>query len=640
MHLEVATEKPPVLFTAWVNAVQELCALVNALAPLGESLGVPDLRKTDWHGQLFDKLAPQVSPEAVLVVAVCGGTNTGKSLITNALVGSPISRSVPEAARTRYPVASLPKGLVARIDPAKLFPGFVTAKWQSQEDAIDGGVQKSDQNDSVHRLVWREDVSGQQSPRLVLLDTPDIDGTLQANWHRAELVRNACDVIVAVLTQQKYNDATVREFFRAAATAQKTTIIVFNMVDWPVQRDRIAGWLATFCAQTGIAPAAVYAVPFDAAAAAAGSITFYALPELSVAGQLSNRNGLDRSLDKQIDESQDLASRLANVDFNRIKLRAMKGAFQVVLNPHTGVGAWLDAFETSASQWQEVKRLLAVEARVRVELPTAPRELVWQEIWQWLEPRRSGFDLTVSKAYRFAGKGLRIVAGKTGLIRSDAKRREDFSALELAALKRGLADFVERLEDISRSNRHAASLLDGVLVDGNRTAWYLDLECRHAALPIVSEDYRQFVRSELDRFSSQNPDALRWILTGLNVGAVARPAITVALGWAGAAAVPAAAVTASGLSSLVHHVGDVVVGGAATLAGEGALGLTIVGLKPLIETLFAGWSSERSRVLAETLHNVVLGNRLDEIERLASAAARPEVAQARRLIFECSREFS
>ena len=82
------------------------------------------------------------------------------------------------------------------------------------------------------------------------------------------------------------------------------------------------------------------------------------------------------------------------------------------------------------------------------------------------------------------------------------------------------------------------------------------------------------------------------------------------------------------------------VGGAATLAGEGALGLTIVGLKPLIETLFAGWSSERSRVLAETLHNVVLGNRLDEIERLASAAARPEVAQARRLIFECSREFS
>jgi hypothetical protein len=43
------------------------------------------------------------------------------------------------------------------------------------------------------------------------------DGTLRENWHRAELVRNACDVIVAVLTQQKYNDAAVRDFFAAAA---------------------------------------------------------------------------------------------------------------------------------------------------------------------------------------------------------------------------------------------------------------------------------------------------------------------------------------------------------------------------------------------------------------------------------------
>ena len=64
------------------------------------------------------------------------------------------------------------------------------------------------------------------------------------------------------------------------------------------------------------------------------------------------------------------------------------------------------------------------------------------------------------------------------------------------------------------------------------------------------------------------------------------------------------------------------------------------GLKPLIERLFAGWSAERSQVLAETLHDVVLGGRLDEIDRLATAAARPEVAQVRRLLFECGREFT
>jgi hypothetical protein len=182
-------------------------------------------------------------------------------------------------------------------------------------------------------------------------------------------------------------------------------------------------------------------------------------------------------------------------------------------------------------------------------------------------------------------------------------------------------------------------MLDGALVSGDRAAWYADLERRHAALPIVSEDYRTFVRGELDRFSRENPGMVRWILTGLNVGSLARPAITVGLGLAGAAVVPAAAATAGGISTLVHHVGDVVVGTAATLAGEGALGLTMAGVKPLIERLFAGWSAERSRVLAETLHGVVLGDRLEEIDRLAAAAARPEVARARRLLFELRREF-
>jgi hypothetical protein len=36
----------------------------------------------------------------------------------------------------------------------------------------------------------------------------------------------------------------------------------------------------------------------------------------------------------------------------------------------------------------------------------------------------------------------------------------------------------------------------------------------------------------------------------------------------------------------------------------------------------------------------VLGGRLAEIDRLAIAAARPEVAGARRLLFEWRREFS
>ena len=91
-------------FSAWAGSIEELCGLIDALRPLASSLGAPNPQDEDWYGALFGKLRPQVSREPVLVAAVCGGTNTGKSLITNTLVAAEISRSVPEAARTRHPV--------------------------------------------------------------------------------------------------------------------------------------------------------------------------------------------------------------------------------------------------------------------------------------------------------------------------------------------------------------------------------------------------------------------------------------------------------------------------------------------------------------------------------------------------------
>ncbi len=613
MHEQATTVGAGRPYAAWADEVAELASLIEALEPAARAVGAPEPERTEWHGALFGKLRPQVAREPVLVAAVCGGTNTGKSLITNSLVGAEVSRSVPEAARTRHPVACLPRGLAGRIDLAALFPGFTPVPWTSGADALAA--------DDADRLVWREDPGGSQPARLVLLDTPDIDGTLRENWQRAELVRNACDVLVAVLTQQKYNDAAVRDFFSAAAAAGKTVIVVFNMVSWPQQRERVAGWLATFTAETGVAPLAVYAAPHDFAAAEAGRIALHPLPELTPDGAATG-----------------LAERLAGCDFDRIKLVAMRGALGVVVDPATGAGAWLDGFELAARGWRDAQRLLEEEGRVRVEMPAAPREIVWNEIWKWLEPRRSTLDLAVSGAYRYAGRGLSWAARRIGLVRSEQERREDFSAQELAALKLALGDFVDRLEAACRRDQRLGEMFGVRLASADRGLWYADLERRHAALPLVSEAYRHFVRTELDRFARDNPALVGWILTGLNVGALARPVITVGLGLAGAAVVPAAAATAGGLTTLVHHVGDVVVGTAATLAGEGALGLTAAGLKPLVETLFAGWSAERGRVLAETLHDVVLGDRLDAIERLAAAAARPEVARARRLLGEFARE--
>lgn len=606
---------PPSSFAAWAGRIAEACELVAALEPLAAELGLPDAGDSDWHGALFGKLRPQVAREPVLVAAICGGTNTGKSLITNNLVGAEISRSLPEAARTLHPVASLPRGLAARIDLAGLFPGFEPVAWTSEEDALDAS--RGDV------LVWREDESGRQPQRLVVLDTPDIDGTLRENWHRAELVRNAADVLVAVLTQQKYNDAAVREFFTAAAATGKTVIVIFNMVVWPAQRERLAGWLKTFSAETGILPAAVYAAPHDPAAADAGRITFQAIAELTPDG---------RELPP--------AERLASGDFDALKRRAMQGALAVVLEPRHGLGRWLDAFGARSAEWRDSLTLLEREGRVRVELPPAPRDLVWQEIWNWLEPRRSRFDLVVSRGYRAIGGGLAWAGRRVGLVRTPEEQRDDFQGVELAALKQALGDFVQRLEDACRRDQRLAAVLGNRLTTADRTAWYADLERRHAALPLVSEGYRAFVRGELDRFAADNPKLVKFIVGGLNVGAVARPVVTLALLGAGAAAVPAAAGAAGGLSVLVHHVGDYAVWAAAPLVGEGALGLAVAGVRPLLERLFAGWSAERGEVLVATLHDVVLGDGVEDVGRLAAAATRPEIARLRHLLMDLGRESS
>jgi hypothetical protein len=593
-------------FTAWSACVGELCTAVEQVVPLAAELGAPDPGDADWHGGLFGKLRPQVAREPLLVAAVCGGTNTGKSLIANTLAGAPISRSLPEAARTLHPVASLPRGLAARIDLAALFPGFVPVAWRGEDDALALTPE--------HRLVWREDAAGVQPERLVLLDTPDIDGTLRENWRRAELVRDAADVVVAVLTQQKYNDAAVRDFFTAAAGAGKTVFVVFNMVDWPRQRERIAGWLGTFAAETGVAAEAVYAAPHDFAAAEAGRIALHPLPGLSASGQAT-----------------DLADRLARCDFDRIKRRSMEGALGVVLDAEHGLAAWLAAVDRAAAGWRDAQDRLGRECRVRVELPAAPREIVWDEVWGWLEPRRSGIDLAVSAGYRFVGRQAARAARLVGLGRSAADRQEDFAAKELEALKRALAEFVDRVTDACDRDPRLAALLGPRLAAGDRTAWYADLERRHAALPLVSDGYRAFVRGELDRFATDNPGMLRAILTGLTAGSVARPVLTLALFGAGAAAVPAAA-------GVFHHVVDVGVTFGVPLVGEAGVAAANQGIRPLVERLFAGWSAERGRILAETIHDVVLGDGAEEVGRRAAAAARPELERARRALAACATE--
>jgi hypothetical protein len=254
-------------YNSFAAEVQRLDRALAALEPLAVATGAAPAAGQEWFDLLHQKLLAQLDLPPLLVVAIVGGTNIGKSVIFNHLAGGRASASSPLAAGTKHPVCLVPPDLA---DPAlleRLFEPFTLCAWQSPDDPLSETTE--------NRLFWR--VGPTMPPRLLLLDAPDVDSDATVNWERARAIRQTADVLVAVLTQQKYNDAAVKEFFRAAVEAQKPIVVVFNQCDLDADRDYWPRWLATFRQHTGARPELAYVVPYDRQAAETLRLTFYAI---------------------------------------------------------------------------------------------------------------------------------------------------------------------------------------------------------------------------------------------------------------------------------------------------------------------------------------------------------------------------
>ena len=147
--------------------------------------------------RLVDRLLERVESlrvrlEAPLVVAVFGGTGTGKSSLVNALVGEECSPSGWKRPTTRCPVVVA--GPDVDLDVLGLAP---------------------DECEIVRReaAILRD---------LVLVDCPDPDTSEtdddQTNLARLERVLPHCDVLLVTGTQQKYRSARISELLARAAT--------------------------------------------------------------------------------------------------------------------------------------------------------------------------------------------------------------------------------------------------------------------------------------------------------------------------------------------------------------------------------------------------------------------------------------
>jgi hypothetical protein len=574
-----------------------LATAVRALEPLAAELGLPSPSASGWHGALFQKLLPQVEQPPFLIVAVMGGTNTGKSVVFNHLAGGSVSRSHPNATQTRHPVCIVPHDFAAKESLGDVFPDFQLRPWTSDNDPLSQGED--------HLLFVRDDPLGRQPARLLLMDTPDVDGTLKMNWHRADLVRHAADVLVCILTQQKYNDAAIREFFRAAAEADKTVLVVFNMVHWPRQQDLCQGWLDQFCRETGVQTAAVYAVPWDPDAAEQNRLPFH---PLSVG-------------------ATDLRADLAELRFDEIKIRSLSGSLRQVVDPNDGVPLFLKSIDYRAGEYAGARDLLDHDIRKEdVELPDLPRRLVWEEIWKWLDGRRTKFDRWIHGAYHSVGLLV------TRLWRHEPEDEiEQFRKEEFDRLQTTLAAKLDQLDRLRRGGNEILSReLNDVLGGMERSRLFDELRRRHAETPLVTDGYRQFIREQLDAFEKQNPTLVKGISWALVATAVVRPAISVGL----------AVVGAHGIEMAAGHwalswVGDVAVGTATAAAGEAVTVPTgQLALKTLLSGLFARFYFERVKLLTKTLDDVVLGPVVERLNRLADAGQHAARHQAEQLSAE------
>ncbi len=590
--------KPSTDFATFAAGVARLARAIEALAPLAARLGLPQPLDREWFELLDRKLLPQLQGPPLLIVAVVGGTNIGKSVVFNHLAGEMASASTPLAAGTKHPVCLASAGSDNPTLLARLFEPFTLRPWQSAEDPLD--------DSPTDRLYWR--TGANVPPRLVLVDAPDVDSDATVNRKRAKAIGQTADVLVALLTQQKYNDAAVKQFFRAAVEADKPIIVVFNFCDLTADRDDWPQWLARFCAETGAKPELVYVVPRDRAAASELQLPFYRL-------------GPNNDLNPTAQTPTDLRSELASLHFDAIKIRTYRGALGRVLDPRHGLPGYLDTIRAAARDFASAADAISATNRAGVTWPSLPTRVLVDEMQLWWDADRGGWSQRVHGFYRKVNRGVMgsIRAAWTS-VRGPAEdplaafKRQEQAAVITAVEK--MLDELQRLAEVG--NEILRPRLQRILGGQARADLLAQVEAAHRNLPPIDDEYRAVLREELDAWKTANLPAVRFLKTLDKAMAIARPAITVTLfvgGWAVAGDLVGQAAMHVVGNAAGHLASEVVVAGGGeamvATAGEG-VGQAAARLFRQLQSRFV---QQRANWLAEFLENQPLGNLLIELRQ-------------------------
>ncbi len=624
-------------FEACARSVSDLHLSLLELEQSATALQLLPLGGREWFQLLEQKLLPQLNDSAYLVAAVCGGTNIGKSVIFNHLAGTKASAVTALASGTKHPVCLVPTGFETTHDLSTIFPGFELQAWESSEAAL----RESDRS----LLFWRSAES--LPPNLLVLDSPDIDSDARVNWERADMIRRAADVLIAVLTQQKYNDAAVKEFFRRAAAEDKVVLIVFNQVHLPDDEEYWPLWLQTFCSETGIVPHVIYLTPHHRKAAEENRLPFFERQLAPAALSVEAGAVTTPTSDPQTNSDNDAATappaadnvgRRLNEDlsalrFGEIKLRTLSGSLRLLLDA-AGAAGYLSEVESRAREFRTAGELLSAHQLAEVDnWPTVPNSLIVQHIRGWWQQQRAGWSATVHGFYNRIGShltaGYRFVYEKVA--GPSVAPIETYKLKEWDAVLNVVDEVYDRLQwFLELGNPLLQPRLSELLGATTRQDLIAALKNRHEVVDLEA-DLQDLIVRELESFRSENPQFYKSLKQLDAVAAAARPATSIALFVTGFGPIGHLATDAA-LTSAVHLTGDVVAGGITAAVGENWLSQTAstgaAWLEARFRRIHERFAEHRANWLAEFLQQHLLGTLPHD---LRAAAQIPELKSFERV---------
>lgn len=593
-------------------------------------LQLPALDGREWFDLLQRKLLPQLNDDAYLIVAVVGGTNIGKSVVFNHIAGFRASASSPLASGTKHPVALVPQGFEELHDLTAIFPSFELRAWSSGDEAL--------LDIPSHCLFWRS--HERVPPNLIILDTPDVDSDAPVNWQRADAVRQAADVLVAVLTQQKYNDAAVKQFFRKAATEDKAAIIVFNQVELPDDEEYWPIWLGTFCRETGLNPEYVYLAPNNRKAAEAIALEFeeriWQPGDTAQVPTASNQEATNPTGSKT---AVSLADVLSQMRFAEIKLRTLRGSLQFVVHPETGVQSYLDEIQNRSRQFHEAAGVFLRRSMVQhADWPVPPNSLLVDEMWSWWSDHREAWTAGIHGFYsRVTGvlrTGVQAVRIRLGHITSDPVA--EYRLQEWDAIVRVLQQLYEQLQIITKLNNpllteRLESLLSGTTCEGLLSRMHAEHE-RFDFHALVHE----LVTGEMEWLRTERQPLFELLRRFDGATAVFRPVITIGFALGGGIGAEHFLMDAA-TQTLTHLAVDSTVAVATTAAGEAAVDVT-AGLmgqaKASLLRLHQKFKQRREVWLLDQIRHHFLGELLTDLEAGATVPTSKPYQEARQLLNE------